>query len=322
MSEIITIPSDTAPDRADKILTALFADLSRAQIQKIIDDGNVKIADTGVVVDRRRKLFPGDKVTISLPPPPPSELRPADIPLEILFEDKHLLAVNKAAGTVTHPGAGTGEDTLAHAALHHTGGALAPAAGALRPGIVHRLDKETSGVILLAKTDLAYHALIKQFSEREPDKQYVALTDKCPALLSGSITAPIDRHRTMRVKMAVRDDGKPARTDWEIEERFGKQAARVRCFLHTGRTHQIRVHMAHIGHSLLGDKTYGKNTPNTAGRDVPRVMLHAERITLPHPVSGKMLTIIAPVPADFRAVEKRLREEFGSNPVVKIENRR
>ncbi|MDR2980719.1 MAG: RluA family pseudouridine synthase [Puniceicoccales bacterium] len=312
-----TVPEGTSPDRADKILAAHFAELSRAQLQRIIEDGHVTL--NGTAIDKRLKIKAGDILEIDLPPPPPSELQPADIPLEILFEDKHLLAVNKASGVVTHPGAGTGDDTLAHAALHHTSGKLAAAGGSLRPGIVHRLDKETSGVILLAKTDTAYHALIQQFSEREPDKQYIALVDKCPNLLSGSIRASIDRHRTMRVKMAVREDGKPARTDWAVEERFGKQAARVRCWLHTGRTHQIRVHLSHIGHPLLGDKTYGKlNDSVHEAWPMPRVMLHAERITLPHPVTGKIITIIAPIPQDFLELEAWLRNQFGSQPVVRL----
>lgn len=313
----LTIADDIEPDRADKVLVAHFSDMSRSQIQRLLDEH--KAIRAGKPLCRKDKIGPGDTIEISRPPPPPSSLAPTDMPLEILFEDEHLLAVNKASGMVTHPGAGTGDDTLVHAALFHTKEKLALAGGDLRPGIVHRLDKETSGVILLAKTDLAYHALVRQFSEREPDKQYVALVNQCPRLLSGSIREPIERHRTHRIKMTVREDGKPARTDWAVEERFGEVAARVRCWLHTGRTHQIRVHLTHIGHPLLGDKTYGKN-PSAAQAEwpMPRVMLHAERITFPHPVTEEEMTLTAPLPKDFLALENFLRTAFGSRPVTKL----
>lgn len=315
MLEVFTVPAGVSPDRADKVLAMCFDALSRSQIQRLLDDGRIVFQGSPVrVLERRSRLAPGDVVQIDRPLPPPAQLVPAEIPLDVLWEDEHLLAVNKASGLTTHPGAGTSEDTLAHAALHHTGGCLAAAGGVMRPGIVHRLDKGTSGVILLAKTDLAYHALVRQFSERELDKQYLALVRRRPALLSGSIREPVARHPSNRVKMAVREDGKPARTDWEVEECFGGQAARVRCWLFTGRTHQIRVHLAHAGHALLGDATYGRAEHGEAW-PVARVMLHAERISLAHPVSGEALEIIAPVPADFLEVEAWLRERFGSRRV-------
>jgi 23S rRNA pseudouridine1911/1915/1917 synthase len=314
----LTIPEDAAPERADKLLAALLPQMSRSHVQRLLADGRVTLA--GRPLAARGKLAPGDVVTLALPPPPPAALAPAEIPLDVLYEDEHLLAVNKHGGMVTHPGAGTGDDTLAHAALAHTGGALATAAGLLRPGIVHRLDKETSGVILLAKTDAAYHALVRQFAEREPDKQYIALVAPCPALLSGSERGAIGRHRSNRVKMSVREDGKPARTDWEVEERFGTAAARVRCYLFTGRTHQIRVHLAHIGFPILGDVSYGKTgVVALAGAPVARVMLHAERISLAHPVTGKPLVITAPMPADFLAAETWLRGCFGGRPVARLD---
>jgi 23S rRNA pseudouridine1911/1915/1917 synthase len=320
----VTVPVDAPPVRADKALAGALPAMSRSQVQRLLDDGRVS-AD-GAVLGKRSVLAGGAVVTLDIPEAAPAALAPADIPLDALFEDEHLLAVNKPAGMVSHPGAGTGEDTLAHAALAHTGGALAAAAGERRPGIVHRLDKETSGVILLAKTDVAYHALVRQFAEREPDKQYLALVAPCPALLAGSERGDIGRHKTNRVKMAVRDDGagKAARTDWRVEERFGAAAARVRCKLFTGRTHQIRVHLAHKGNAILGDVTYGRGGANggvcgvLAGAPVGRVLLHAERISLPHPVTGALLEIVAPLPADFLAVETWLREKFGSRPVVRI----
>ncbi|MDR1817722.1 MAG: RluA family pseudouridine synthase [Puniceicoccales bacterium] len=338
---IAVIPAGNAPERADKVLAAALPEMSRSQIQRLLDDGRVFLvspdeaagagagtagAAPSTPLTRRALLAGGDAVALEIPEPPPAVLAPADIPLAVLFEDEHLLAVNKPAGMVAHPGAGTGDDTLAHAALAHTKGALAAAAGERRPGIVHRLDKETSGVILLAKTDAAYHALVRQFAGREPDKQYLALVAPCPALLAGSERGDIGRHKTNRVKMAVRDDGggKPARTDWRVEERFGTAAARVCCKLFTGRTHQIRVHLAHRGAPILGDLAYGRGgtaggvSGALAGVPVGRVMLHAERIALPHPVTGAALEIVAPPPPDFRAAEAWLREKFGSRSVARL----
>jgi 23S rRNA pseudouridine1911/1915/1917 synthase len=316
--EEFTVPDGVVPGRADKILATHFDATSRSHVQRLIDDGRVTIQ--GRSIDRKHKLVPGDVLRIFLPPPPAEEIIPVDIPLDVLFEDEHILAINKTSGIVTHPGGGTGNDTLVHAAMYHTGGRLAPAAGQLRPGIVHRLDKDTSGVILLAKTDVAYYEMVRQFSERQLDKQYIALVDKCPNLLSGSIHEPLARNPLSHKKMAVREDGKTAHTDWAVEERFGESAARVRCWLHTGRTHQIRVHLSHIGHALLGDRTYGRFY-NSGYADWPlsRVMLHAEHISLAHPVTHLPLTIAAPVPADFLAAEAWLSERFGRRPVVKIE---
>jgi 23S rRNA pseudouridine1911/1915/1917 synthase len=177
---------------------------------------------------------------------------------------------------------------------------------------VHRLDRETSGVIVLAKTDKAYHALVAQFAERTAKKEYLALVDKAPRLLSGVINANIDRHRTVRVRMAVRDDGREAITDWRVEEKYGVEAALVRAFPHTGRTHQIRVHLAHITHSILGDRTYGKfDVPSYTGWPMPRVMLHAHKLTLTHPQTGKPLTISVEPPKDFQELKEWLAKKFG-----------
>ena len=305
-----TVPAGTVRERADKVLAAAFPEMSRSRIQKILDAGDVSLC--GETVSRKTPLSEGDEIVITFPEPPATELVPADIPLEIVFEDEHIVVINKAPGIVTHPGAGTGDDTLVHALLHHTGGKLATAGGALRPGIVHRLDKETSGVMLFAKTDEAYYALIEKFAARELQKEYLALVDKAPDLLAGVIKEPIDRHPTNRVKMAVREDGKPAWTDWFVEEKFGDTAALVRCILHTGRTHQIRVHLAFIGHPILGDRTYGKIVHKHEGWPLPRVMLHAARLRLDHPISGEPLDFSAFPPPDFANLADYLRDRFGS----------
>ena len=304
------VPSEFEPARADKIVATLLEGVSRSRVQKALDLGMVKV--NGVAADRRTVLNPGDHVEVALPSPGEPTARPVKMALEVLFEDAHIIAINKPAGLLTHPVQGSDEVSVVHGLLHYTKGKLAPAGGAPRPGVVHRLDRETSGVIVLAKTDKAYHALVSQFAERTAQKEYLALVDKAPRLLSGLIDAKIDRHRTVRVRMAVRDDGREASTEWRVEEKFGPQAALVRAFPHTGRTHQIRVHLAHLGHPILGDRTYGKfDVPTYTGWPMPRVMLHAHRLTLTHPQTGKPLTISVEPPKDFKELQAWLAAKFG-----------
>ncbi len=313
--KIVSVPAECGGMRADKVLAELFPETSRSRLQKIIDAGDATL--DGKALARKTPVPAGAEIRVVFPAEAPSALVPADIPLDVLFEDEHVIAVNKAAGIVTHPGAGTGDDTLVHALLHRTGGKLAPAGGAARPGVVHRLDKETSGVMIFAKTDAAYYALIEKFSARELDKQYLALVDGAPDLLAGVVREPIDRHPTNRTKMCVCENGKLARTDWFVEERFGDRAALVRCILHTGRTHQIRVHLAFIGHPILGDSTYGKIQHRHEGFPIPRVMLHAERLRLAHPITGEELDLRAPLPPDFHNLAEYLRERFGSRVICR-----
>ncbi len=248
----------------------------------------------------------GDVIEFSLPQAAPSELAPAAIPLSILYEDEHLVAVDKPAGMVVHPGAGTGGDTLVHALLAHCRGGLSGVGGVERPGIVHRLDKETSGVVVAAKTDAAHRALAAQFAGRTVRKEYLALVAGAPDLAAGEIRRPIGRHPRQRHRMAVVPGGRPAHTDWALEERFGPAAALLRCLLHTGRTHQIRVHLRAIGHPLLGDAAYGWKAAPGLPRP-PRVMLHAERLELDHPADGRRLALRAPAPADYREMIAALR---------------
>ncbi len=304
-SFLYTLPGTISPDRADKVLARQFDDLSRSQIQKSLDAGLISRGEQ--VLKRREKLQPGDELVIEWLPEPSSDIRPVNIPLEVLFEDEAVVVVNKAPGMVTHPGSGTGEDTLVHALLYHTEGHLSPVGAPDRPGIVHRLDKETSGVIVVAKTEGAHHALVRQFSQRTTRKEYLAWVNGEPKEASGSIQAPIDRHPVVRTRMQVckEGEGRFAHTDWKI---IWKQAgaALVRCRIHTGRTHQIRVHMQHIGHPLLGDRVYGYKSKGRAWEPILRVMLHAETLELTHPISGEPLLIQAPIPEDFRELESRL----------------
>jgi len=292
--------------RADKVLAAAFSEHSRVAIQRAFDAGLVRRA--GEVIGRDATVNAGDVVEFSMPETKPAELKAVDIPLDVLFEDKHMLAVNKAAGMVVHPGAATEEDTLVHALLAHCEGSLSGIGGVERPGIVHRLDKETTGVIVVAKNDKAHRALADQFSSRTLTKEYVALVQGVPQLLSGTIDRAISRHPVHRHRMTVGEGGKPARTDWERGETFGDLAAVMRCRIFTGRTHQIRVHLKSLGHPILGDPLYGWKPDARLAKQPERVMLHAEHLVLTHPVSGKVLDLRAPLPKDFLAVMKELRK--------------
>lgn len=293
---LFTVPQGIIRERADKLLASYFTDFSRAQIQRTFEEGQVK--RSGQVIDKKTLLNENDIIEIEFLKPKATQIRPVDIPLEILYEDEDLLAINKTIGIIVHPGSGTGENTLVHALLHHTKGKLSLAGGKERPGVVHRLDKETTGVMLFAKTDQAYFKLIKMFAERKVNKEYLALVAGVPHLKSGSIKTPIGRDTRVRVKMAVIPEGRPAHTDWVLEKSFGASAL-LRCYLHTGRTHQIRVHLSSINHPILGDITYGYRFKKEHGLEVTRVMLHSERIQFEHPVTKKEIQILAPLPQDF-----------------------
>ncbi|MBL9206230.1 MAG: RluA family pseudouridine synthase [Opitutaceae bacterium] len=297
-----------------------FPEYSRVALQRAFDAGHVKVND--VVVTRDHTARPGDHIAFEFPEVRPAELKPVDIPLDVLFEDKHLLAVNKPAGMVVHPGAGTTEDTLVHALLSHCHGSLSGIGGVERPGIVHRLDRETSGLIIIAKSDAAHRGLSSQFSERTLQKEYLTLVQGVPSLLSGSIRKPIGRNLQHRHKMAVvetESGGRDAHTDWQVEEVFGRQAALIRCTIHTGRTHQIRVHMKSLGHVILGDDVYGWKPDASLSVNPVRVMLHAEHLVVKHPITGKTLDLRAPLPRDFQQVLTALRPP---KPAVKARVRR
>lgn len=308
MAHTYEVPAEARRSRADKALARAFPEHSRMAIQRAFEAGLVR--RNGRVIAKSDVLAPGDTVLLAFADVRPTDLTPNAIPLDILFEDKHLLALNKAAGMVVHPGAGTGADTLVHALLAHCAGQLSGIGGVERPGIVHRLDRETSGVILVAKSDAAHRRLAEQFAARTVQKEYLALVGGVPGLLSGSIRKAIGRNPHQRHKMAVfepGEGGREAHTDWTLVERFGQRAALVRCVLHTGRTHQLRVHLKSIGLGLLGDKVYGYQPDPLLVPPPPRVMLHAERLALRHPITGKPLELRAPLPADFRALIAALR---------------
>ncbi|HWA87497.1 MAG TPA: RluA family pseudouridine synthase [Opitutus sp.] len=300
-----TVPAGVRNARADKVLAAAFAEHSRVAFQRAFDAGLVERA--GGAVGRDAAVNAGDELTFSFPETKPSEVKAVKIPLDVIYEDKHLLAVNKASGMIVHPGAATGDDTLVHALLAHCRGSLSGIGGVERPGIVHRLDKETTGVIVVAKTDKAHRALADQFATRALKKEYLALVAGVPELLSGTIDRAIARHPVHRHRMTVGEGGKTARTDWERIEAFGDIAALMRCEIHTGRTHQIRVHLKSLGHPLLGDQVYGWKPDPRLPQQPQRVMLHAEHLGLAHPATGKVLDLRAPLPEDFRGMVKELR---------------
>ncbi len=304
-----TVPPDSSRARADKVLATAFPEHSRVAFQRSLDAGLVTL--NGKVIDRSAEVVSGDHLIFTFPDVKPTELRAVDIPLDVVFEDKHLLAINKAAGMVVHPGAGTGEDTLVHALLSHCEGELSGIGGVERPGIVHRLDRDTSGIMLVAKTDAAHRGISAQFAARTSHKEYLALVDGVPGLLSGSLRKPIGRNPTQRHKMAVVEGpgGRDAHTDWVRVEAFGGNlASLMRCTIHTGRTHQIRVHMKSLGHILLGDVIYGWKASPRLPAQPTRMLLHAEHLVVTHPVTGKVLDLRAPLPKDFEKMLKGLRK--------------
>jgi 23S rRNA pseudouridine1911/1915/1917 synthase len=286
------------------VLAAAFPAHSRVAFQRALEAGLVSV--DGKIVAQSDEVRGGQTIEFSLPQVKPAELKGVDLPLDVIYEDKHLIVVNKVAGMVVHPGVGTGEDTLVHALLAHCDD-LSGIGGVERPGIVHRIDKETTGLLVVAKNDAAHRALSDQFAARSLTKEYLAVVSGVPKALSGTIDRGIARHPVHRHRMTTGEGGKPARTDWTLLEKFGERAALVRCRIFSGRTHQIRVHFKSIGHPLLGDKVYGwRESPSLP--TPPRVMLHAEHLIFAHPVSGKPLDLRAVPPRDFDDLMKALRK--------------
>lgn len=300
--KIFIVLPEEAGKRLDALLALRFPDYSRTYFQSLIDQGIVLLNGQGV--KKREIPEPGDRIQVRFEPVPEMDLSPEAIPLDLLFEDEHLLAVNKAAGMVVHPAPGHASGTFVNALLAHCRG-LASFDDPLRPGIVHRLDKDTSGVLLAAKTTFAHQKLVELFSTRQMDKQYLAISCGCPK--SGIVDAPIGRHPIRRKEMSTVDTGgKEAITEVRIvavQEKLSLILLRPR----TGRTHQIRVHMKHLGHPILGDELYGFEKMNRA-LSPPRLLLHAYRLAFKHPITGEKLCLHAPIPSDFKSfLEKSFR---------------
>ena len=285
------IASSEAGTRIDQFLAARIPALSRSRIQDLLKAGHVLL--NGHQTKASTKLRDDDHIALIEPPPTASSTEAEDIALDILHEDSDLIVLNKPAGLVVHPAAGHWQGTLVNALLHHCKG-LSSIGGEERPGIVHRLDKETSGCLVAAKNDIAHRALTRQFAGREVTKIYLALASGKFRQPSGIIEAAIGRHPIHRKKMTVLtgERGRAARTDYRVLRDLAAGAL-VECTLHTGRTHQIRVHLKHLGHPILGDEVYGRR----AG--FPRQMLHAWKLGFAHPVTGARMDFTAPIPQDF-----------------------
>lgn len=293
------VTAEHAGTRLDQFLAAELPQFSRSRLQHLIREGFVTLNESR---PRPRDVVrTGDRARVSEPPTTQVEAQPEKIALEILYEDADLIVINKPAGLVVHPGAGNQQHTLVNALLAHCRN-LSGIGGRERPGIVHRIDKETSGCIVVAKNDAAHRALAAQFASRSAHKVYLALVRGTPRKRSGLIDAPIARHKVHRQKMAVaRSGGRAARTEYRVLK-SGGGISLLECTLHSGRTHQLRVHLHHIGHSILGDKVYG-----SAGDDVyARQMLHAWKLGFIHPRRGERVNFEAPLPEDFAAVGRSL----------------
>jgi 23S rRNA pseudouridine1911/1915/1917 synthase len=309
-TEIFTVEKSLPNRRLDAFLREKFPDTSRVALKRLIEQGHVQV--NGQTVKPTRSPRAGEQIEIHWPETKPAEMQPEEMPLDILFEDKSLLVLNKPAGLVVHPAAGNEEHTLVNALLHHCQGSLSGIGGVARPGIVHRLDKETSGCLVVAKNDETHLELSKQFAARAVGKIYNAILCGEVARDSGEIRAAIARHPTHRKRMAVRDDnsGRAAHTTYRVLERLNS-ATFVEARLHTGRTHQIRVHFQFLGHPLVGDEIYGarqnKKLTELTGYKPPRVMLHARELSFIHPRTQKEMNFEAPLPEDFREALKLLR---------------
>ncbi len=292
--------------RLDKVLhsNSHLAEMSRSRIQKLIKDGYIQVNDHTVKLSY--KVHDKDHISVTIPSPKKLLLKPQELPLGILFEDEHLIVINKDPGIVVHPAAGNMEGTLVQGLLHHCQD-LSGIGGVMRPGIIHRLDKDTSGVLVVAKTDLAHQNLVEQFKKRQVRKIYLAIVAGCPAQHSGTITTSIGRHPVHRKKMSVLErGGRSAVTEYEVIETFVK-ASLLRVVIKTGRTHQIRVHMAHIGCPVLGDQIYGGKKAQMEG--VKRQCLHASQLTIAHPLTTEILQFDAPLPADMKSLLDGFRSE-------------
>lgn len=298
-----TVASDTVSVRIDRYLTEQCPELSRSYIQKLLKDQKVK-ADHKTV-KANYKVQPGQEIVVEIPDAEPLDIQPEDIPLDILYEDPYLLVVNKPKGMVVHPAAGHTGGTLVNAVMAHCGENLSGINGVLRPGIVHRIDKDTTGALLVCKTDEVHRGLAEQLKEHSIKRRYRAIVRGNLKEDTGTIEGPIGRHPTDRKKMAINyKNGKDAVTHYKVLERFG-QYTYVECRLETGRTHQIRVHMSSIGHPLLGDTVYG------SGKDpfhLEGQTLHAMILGFIHPITGEYMEFSAPLPEYFLKLLEKLRK--------------
>ena len=314
--------------RLDKALAEAAPDYSRSRLRGLIEQGAVRREDGTLVSDPALKVKPGEAFVLDIPPPAAAAPQPEAIPLTVVFEDAHLIVIDKPAGMVVHPAPGAETGTLVAALLHHCGDSLSGIGGVARPGIVHRIDKDTSGLLVVAKSDAAHAGLAAQFAAHDLERSYLAVVwgapDRASPRLAGlpgvsfegdgwtRVEAPIARHRTDRKRMAVVAGGRRAVTRFRVAEAFGPatrpHTALLRCRLETGRTHQIRVHLTHLGHPLVGDSTYGRPRPAPpVAATFPRQALHAATLGFVHPITGESHLFESPLPQDLAELTAALR---------------
>lgn len=319
------VTSGEQPKRLDRFLVNRERDVSRSALQRLIELGRIRINDQ--VVKASHKIKPGDRITMDVPKPEPLSIKGEAIPLEVLFEDESLLVLNKPPGIVVHPAPGNWTGTLVNALLHHfqtSGGTISTIGGKERPGLVHRLDKETSGVMVITKTDKVHRALAAQFKHHTITRVYEALVWGVPKKGRGVIELAIGRDIKDRKKFSPRTTGpKESATEYVVERRYGKAAAHVLLYPRTGRTHQLRVHLASLGHPILGDHTYGGRKVCTLDEvEIPRVMLHARTLGFTHPTTGRAEEFTRVMPGDMERVMHALDkfvipgEKTSSGPVT------
>ena len=304
MDTTFEVPAGCDGERLDLVLGQQLPGLSRSAAQKLMNNGLVTCG--GRAVKKNMRVSAGDLISVSLPEPEPAEARPEDIPLDVIWEDSDIIVVNKPRGMVVHPAPGHTDGTLVNALLYHCGSELSGIGGVIRPGIVHRIDKDTSGLLVAAKNDAAHASLSAQLADRSLSRIYRAVV--CGRLRDGegTIDAPIGRHPTDRKRMTVTEkNGRPAVTHYRVLARYNGYTF-VECRLETGRTHQIRVHMAHIGHPLLGDTVYGRKKPE---KGLDGQCLHAAELKLIHPSTGQPMSFSAPLPDWFSDTLARLGPE-------------
>lgn len=306
MDEIIII-AETAEARLDKFISE-NSDISRSYAAKLAEDGCVTI--NGKPEQKKTKVSKGDEVIISLPEPQEIEAKPENIPIDIVYEDDSVIVVNKPQGMVVHPAAGNTSGTLVNGLLYHC--SLSSINGAVRPGIVHRIDKDTSGLLVVAKTNEAHEALSEQLKERKALRKYYCIVNGNIKEDSGTVDKPIGRHPTDRKRMAVIEGGRDAVTHFKVLERFG-QFTLVECTLETGRTHQIRVHMASLGHNIVGDPVYGIKKDREKGKGQ---LLHAKTIGFTHPKTGELMEFTSELPEEFTAVLNKLRTNSKNSEIL------
>ncbi len=328
--EEVVIAEEDSGERLDRVLAARIEALSRSRLKALILDGAVAIRGA-TIRDPGYRVKSGDAVTVAVPPPAPAEPAGENIPLNIVYEDDDLIVIDKQRGLVVHPAAGNWTGTLVNALIAHCGDSLSGVGGVRRPGIVHRLDKDTTGLMVIAKNDAAHQSLAAQFADHGRTgalrRGYLAFVWNAPDRPKGTVNAPLDRHPHARDKRAVREGGREAITHWEVAHRYlgndGKPVASLLiCRLETGRTHQIRVHLAHIGHPLLGDDVYGPGYRTKAVHlaepaqqalaALGRQALHAYLLAFEHPISGELLEFRAELPADLARLSVVLAANGGA----------